>query len=127
MADAGTVVLDDKFTFEDLKVYHKSLEYVDFVYGITRAFPQAEVYSLANQFRRAAVSICLNIAEGSGGSIAEFKQFMKISRRSVRECVAVTEIAYRQKFISNQSKECSRNRCVELSKMLSGLIASLKK
>jgi four helix bundle protein len=119
-------VSDDKFDFEDLKVYQKSLDYVDFVYEITKEFPKEEIFSLANQFRRASVSICLNIAEGSGGSKAEFNQFLKISRRSIRECVAVIEISHRQAFVSSEVREQSRKLCIELSKMLSGLMKSLK-
>ena len=117
---------DGRFDFEDLKVYQKSMDYVDFVYEITGKFPKEEMFSLVNQFRRASVSVCLNIAEGSGGSKAEFNQFLKISRRSVRECVAVIEIAYRQAFVSSEVKEQSRNFCIELSKMLNGLMKSLK-
>ncbi|MCP4253124.1 MAG: four helix bundle protein [Candidatus Scalindua sp.] len=98
---------DDRFDFEELKVYQKSLDYVGFVYEITEKFPKKEMFSLANQYRRASVSICLNIAEGSGGSKAEFNQFLKISRRSVRECVAVIEIAYRQSFVSSEVKKQS--------------------
>lgn len=117
---------EDRFDFEDLKVYQKSLEYVDFVYEITKDFPKEETFSLTNQFRRASVSICLNIAEGSGGSKAEFNQFLKIARRSVRECIAVTEISYRQTFISTEGKKQSRGFCIELSRMLNGLMKSLK-
>lgn len=51
---------EDVFDFENLKVYQKSLEYVDFVYEITKDFPKEEIFSLTNQFRRASVSICLN-------------------------------------------------------------------
>lgn len=117
---------EDRFDFENLKVYQKSLEYVDFVYEITKDFPKEEIFSLTNQFKRASVSICLNIAEGSGGSKAEFNQFLKIARRSVRECVAVTEISYRQTFISVEGKKQSRDFCIELSRMLNGLMKSLK-
>ena len=52
---------EDQFDSENLKVYHKSLEYIDFVYEITKGFPKEEIFSLTNQFRRASVSICLNI------------------------------------------------------------------
>ncbi len=117
---------EDRFDFENLKVYQKSLEYVDFVYEITKNFPKEEIFSLTNQFRRASVSICLNIAEGSGGSKVEFNQFLKIARQSVRECVAVTEISYRQTFISAEDKKQSRGLCIELSRMISGLMKSLK-
>ncbi len=116
---------DDRFDFEDLKVYQKSLDYVDIVYEITKKFPKEEMFSLTNQFKRASASICLNIAEGSGGSKAEFKHFLKIARRSVRECVAVIEISYRQEFVSSEVNKQSRKICIELSKMLSGLMKSL--
>jgi four helix bundle protein len=118
---------NDKFDFENLKVYQKALEYVDFVYEITKTFPKAEIFSLIDQFKRASISICLNIAEGSGGSKSEFNRFLKIARRSIRECIAITEISYRQRFISDESKQQSRSFCSELSKMVTGLIKSLKK
>ena len=117
---------EDRFDFENLKAYQKFLECVDFVYEITKDFPKDEIFSLTNQFRRASVSICLNIAEGSGGSKAEFNQFLKISRRTVRESIAVTEISFRRNFISTEGKKRSREFCLELSRMLSGLMKSLK-
>jgi len=118
---------EERFEFENLKVYQKALEYVDFVYEMTRNFPKAETLSLTDQLRRASVSICLNIAEGSGGSKIEFNRFLKIARRSVRECVAITEISCRQKFIDDKIKEQSRSLCSELSRMINGLIKFLKK
>ena len=65
---------EEKFDFEKLKVYQKALDYVDFVYEITRRFPNTEIFSLSDQFKRASLSIPLNIAEGSGGSKVEFKR-----------------------------------------------------
>jgi len=118
---------EDKFDFEDLKVYQKGLDYVDFVYKITKSFPKEEVFSITDQFKRASVSICLNIAEGSGGSKIEFNKFLKIARRSIRECIAITEISYRQQFIDEKAKRQSRSFSIELSKMINGLIKSLKK
>ena len=118
---------EEKFDFENLKVYQKALEYVDFVYEMTRNFPKAEIFSLTDQFKRASISICLNIAEGSGGSEMEFNRFLKIARRSIRECVAITEISCRQKFIDGRVKQQSRSHCSELSRMINGLIKSLKR
>jgi four helix bundle protein len=118
---------NDKFDFESLIVYQKALEYVDLVYKTTRNFPKTEVFSLTDQFKRASISICLNIAEGSGGSKVEFNRFLKIARRSIRECIAITEISYRQNFINKDMKDQSRSLCSELSKMITGLIKSLKR
>ncbi|NWG04040.1 MAG: four helix bundle protein [Syntrophaceae bacterium] len=115
------------FDFENSKVYQKALEYLDLVYKMTKKFPKAELFSLTDQFKRASISICLNIAEGSGGSKVEFNRFLKIARRSIRECVAITEISHRQEFIGNDLKEQSRSSRSELSKMITGLIKSLKR
>jgi len=117
---------DERFDFENLKVYQKSLDYIDFVYEITKNFPKTEIFSLIDQLKRASISICLNIAEGSGGSKAEFNRFLKIARRSIRECIAITEISYRQKFISRENRLRSRTLLLELSKMINGLMKSLK-
>jgi len=113
------------FEFEKLQVYQKALDYIDFVYEITENFPQTEKFGLAANFRRAAQSIALNIGEGSGGSKKEFRQFLVISRRSVRECIVCTTISRRRGFIPETKENESRRRCIELSKMLSGLMNSL--
>jgi four helix bundle protein len=113
------------FEFESLRVYQKALDFVDQVYMITKEYPQEERFGLVNQFRRAAVSVVLNIAEGSGGTKAEFKQFLKIARRSVRECVGVTEVSFRQKYIPTELKQDLRCACADISKMITGLLKSL--
>jgi four helix bundle protein len=118
-------IKDTFFKFEELNVYQKSLDYVDLIYQITAGFPKPELYNLADQFRRASISICLNIAEGSGGSKIEFSRFLRISRRSVRECVAVAEIAFRQKLIDSEKRIQIRSSCEELSRMWNGLMRSL--
>ena len=115
----------EKFNFENLSVYQKALGYIDFVYTITTNFPKEERFGLAGQFQRAAQSIALNIGEGSGGSKAEFQQFIRIARRSVKECVVCTTIALRRNYIIRQDENKSRSMCLELSKMLSGLLSSL--
>jgi four helix bundle protein len=118
-------VEEERFAFEGLVVYQRGLAYIDFVYVTTKLFPKSEIFSLTDQFRRAASSICFNIAEGSGGSKAEFKQFLKIAQRSARECVAITEVAFRQNYLTQEQKTRSRNFCLEISKMLNGLIKSI--
>ena len=116
---------EDRFEFENLAVYQKALDYIDFIYQITDKLPESERYGFANNFRRAAQSIALNIGVGSGGTKPEFKKFLKISRRSVRECVVATTISRRRNYITIDEEKESRKRCVELSKMLSGLINSV--
>ena len=113
----------EKFT--DLIAWKEGHELVIFIYNITEKFPKEDRYGLSSQFQRASQSIALNIGEGSGGSNSEFKQFIKIARRSVRECIVCAAIARRRKYISESEENLSRNLCSEISKMLSGLLNSL--
>jgi len=53
------------FNFGKLDVYNKANEFVNDIYLLTKTFPEDEMFGLASQLRRAAVSISLNIAEGS--------------------------------------------------------------
>ena len=60
------------FKFEDLQVYQKAMDFGEVVDVIVKKFPAYELYALSSQFRRAADSIALNIAEGYPGSEAQF-------------------------------------------------------
>ena len=51
-------------SFQDLLVWQKAHQFVLAVYELTRIFPKSESYGLTSQFRRAAVSVPANIAEG---------------------------------------------------------------
>src|SRR5215813_14113758 len=74
-------------TLKDLVVWQRSNEFVLSVYQLTRAFPREELYGLTAQFRRAAISIAANIAEGfKKRSRLDKARFMNISQGSVEEC-----------------------------------------
>ncbi|MDE0599228.1 MAG: four helix bundle protein [Dokdonia donghaensis] len=90
-----------KFKFEDLIVYQKALDYV---YCVTKKFPKDELYGLTSQYKRAAASIPLNIAEGSGDTDAQFNRYLQMAWDSVKECVVCSTIARRQDFISVRKK-----------------------
>jgi four helix bundle protein len=118
--------MEENFQFENLKVYQKALDYIDIVFETAKKFPKEELFALTSQFKRASYSIALNIAEGTGGTKKEFAQFLRIAKRSVRECVVCLEIARRAKYISESNVSQLKNQLVEISKMISGLIASIK-
>ena len=120
------VISDQVFKFENLTVYQKSLEFIDTIYSITVKFPKEEQFRITSQFIRAAHSIALNIADGSGGTNAEFKNFLRISKRSTRECIVCLTIALRQNYITTEDELEIRMKAVEISKMLNGLIKSIK-
>ena len=117
---------DSVFSFENLQVYQKSLDFVDMVYLVSKQFPNSESYNLTSQFKRASVSISLNIAEGAGDTDAQFNRFLQVAMDSIRECVVCTTIAKRQNFVNEEQYVEIRNRLTELSKMTASLQRYIK-
>ena len=93
---------------------------------MTSNFPKEEIYGLTSQIRRAALSIALNIAEGSGNtSEKEFKRFLEISLRSVYEVIACLDIALKLKFLSETEFEKLTKEADEIAAMIIGFSKSL--
>lgn len=102
--------------FEDLIVWQKAHQFVLAVYRLTRTFPSSETYGLSSQFRRAAVSVAANIAEGfRKNGKADKLRFLNISQGSLEESryylILVHDLAY-----GDVSE--SKNVLVEVSKLL---------
>ena len=53
------------YSFEKLEVWIESKNFTKSIYLVTSKFPETEKYGLISQLRRASISICSNIAEGS--------------------------------------------------------------
>ena len=113
------------FNFEQLDVYEKSIDFVNEVYLATKNYPKEEMFGLTSQFRRAAVSISLNIAEGSARTKKDFNRFVDMARGSVFECITVLRISEKLNYIGDVKFKELKDRLVEISKMLSGLKRSL--
>jgi four helix bundle protein len=74
-------------SFQDLIVWQKAHQFVLSVYRFSNEFPKTEIYGLTSQFRRAAISIAANIAEGfKKKSPADKLRFFNISQGSLEEC-----------------------------------------
>jgi len=74
-------------SFEDLLVWQKAHSFVLAIYGMTGSFPKHEIFGLTSQFRRAAVSIPANIAEGfRRRGTSDKARFFNIAQASVEEC-----------------------------------------
>ncbi|OGG54109.1 hypothetical protein A3C20_00740 [Candidatus Kaiserbacteria bacterium RIFCSPHIGHO2_02_FULL_55_25] len=92
-----------QYRFEELDVWRVGIRIVNEVYRITRSFPKSEMFALTDQLKRAATSIVLNVAEGSGQPTKKaFVLYIQRSKSSTLECVACVKIALQQKFISSE-------------------------
>ncbi|HBU28007.1 TPA: diversity-generating retroelement protein bAvd family protein [Candidatus Uhrbacteria bacterium] len=88
------------YRYQDLRVEKQIRLFIGIVYRITTTFPQSEQFGLTSQLRRAAVSILLNLAEGSARrSKKDFARFITISMGSLLEVNAGFEIAQDLNFV----------------------------
>ncbi len=72
--------------FTDLIVWQKAHQFVLNVYKYTLHFPKEEIFALTSQFKRAAISVPANIAEGFRKNSAKDKiRFYNISQGSLEE------------------------------------------
>ncbi len=92
---------------KQLDVYKIAIKLVEEVYQHTKSFPTEERYVLTSQLRRAAISVCSNIAEGCARkSKAEKNRFFEISRSSLVEIDTQIEIAFVTQYLQlSQIKE----------------------
>jgi len=115
------------FRFEDLRVYHKALDYIDWVYNATRLFPEDNTKLLTERFIHSAQLIAFYIAEGSARNKSQFVNFLKMAKSAVRECVVITTLAEKQNLLSETMIHESRNELMEMTKMIGALIGSLQR
>ncbi len=88
------------FRFEGLEIWQLARAYAGEIYDVTARFPKSEMYGLASQLNRAANSIALNIAEGSGrGTNRDFDRFLGIAVASVFEVVSGLFLALDRDYI----------------------------
>jgi four helix bundle protein len=84
---------------EQLEAWKFAMQLVKAIYELTARFPVEERYGLAQQMRRAAVSIPSNIAEGAGRNGAkEYLHFIGIARGSLAELETQLQLAVMLKF-----------------------------
>ncbi len=115
------------FRFEDLRVYHKALDYVEWVHSNTSLFPENELQSLTLKFVNAAQAIALQIAEGSSRNKTQFVYYLKMAKSSIRECVVFTAIGRGMNYLTEEAADQSRGQLMELTKMIGALIGSLQR
>ena len=89
---------DRRLSHERLRVYSLALDFLELAAELVATLPRGHAF-IADQLRRAAMSICLNIAEGAGEFAQQEKaRFYRMARRSATECSAVLDICARLKL-----------------------------
>ena len=109
-----------------LDVYKKTQLMVKEIYRLTEDLPKHELFGLTSQVRRAAVSVCSNIAEGAARfSNSEKKRFYEIARSSLVEIDAQIEICVNLCYLSSDKLFKFEGYMEDVFKMLSKMIRNL--
>ena len=112
-------------TFEELDAWKSARELTVFVYESCRREPLSRDFGLADQLRRASVSVMNNIAEGwESLHVAEKIQFYNFARRSCGELRSMSYVLLDNHFVSADEQSALFEQCVRAGKLVSGLIRS---
>src|SRR5690606_2144810 len=114
-------------TYQDLTVWQRSIDLIEAIYTLTRAFPNEERFGLTSQMRRAAVSIAANIAEGYGrSSRKDYAHFVGIAFGSSRELDTLLIVATRIGLTTDGHCTTCRKLLDECCRMLNVLHRKLR-
>jgi four helix bundle protein len=112
------------FDFQKLDVYQKTKVFLKGITEFLKSHPQDK--AINDQLKRAALSIMLNIAEGTSRfSNKDRKNFMVIARGSAFECAAILEFLSENADMDKTSYDAFNAQLEEISKMLFALIKKL--
>jgi four helix bundle protein len=115
-------------SFRDLRVWQQAMEMALAVYRGTERFPKHELYGLAQQMRRVAVSVASNIAEGKGRwSDKEFRQFLFHARGFLLELETQILIASKLEYLTSDCATDLQAKATQVGQSLAGLLNSLAK
>lgn len=115
--------MEKTVSFQQLLVWQKAHQFVLLVYKTTELYPQKEIFGLTSQFRRAAISIAANIAEGYKKKDYKNKiHFFNIAQGSLEECKYYIILSKDLNYPSDSELEILSE---EISKLLAGYIKSI--
>ncbi|MDB4884850.1 MAG: ribosomal protein [Gemmatimonadetes bacterium] len=110
-----------------LRVYQVAEDLAVLVYALTREFPVEERFGVAQQMRRAAVSVGSNIAEGSGrDGNAELLRFLRIALGSATELEFQLGVVRRMHLASPAATALTLDSCLSAQRMLTRLIMKIR-
>jgi len=114
------------FRFEKLEVWNEARRFVKAIYKVSSRFPREERFCLTDQIRRAAISIVLNIAEGSDRkSDIDFRRFLRCAIGSLEEVVSCLYIANDLKYLDKRSFDKLYKKANLLAAKLNALVKAI--
>lgn len=115
------------FGHEKFEIYHTSIEFVAGSTKILEKIPQG-YNKLVDQFRRASISIPLNIAEGSGKSTKLQKhQHYIIARGEAMECAAILDVLAQLKMADGRVVENAKGLLEKITAVLTAVCKKQEK
>ena len=113
------------FEHERLDVYRAAIAWLVVADEIATHLPRGRAY-LADQLRRAATSVPLNIAEGAGEfSTGDKARFYRMARRSATECAATLDACRAAKLADPQLVSEGRELLLRVVAMLTAMVLRL--
>jgi len=113
--------------YKNFHVYQLAYDFVLLVYSKSSAFPKSEEHNITSQLRRAAVSIPLNIAEGSAkASGKEFAYFLNVSYAFAKEVEVLVSLCKDLGYFSVDDYEMLSFKLDELNAKLFLFIRSVE-
>jgi four helix bundle protein len=113
--------------YRELKIWKRSMDFVEQVYLVTKEFPADEKYSLTSQVKRSAVSIPSNIAEGAGRATNnQFRYFLEVAMGSCNEVQTQLELAFRFTYIVNEKFEYLISEALQIYRMILAFYNTLR-
>ncbi|HTN22098.1 MAG TPA: four helix bundle protein [Pelobium sp.] len=108
---------------KNLEVYKSSQSLCKEIYLVCKLLPADEKFNLTQQLKRAAISVCSNLAEGSSRkSLVERKRYYEMSRGSIVEIDTQIEVSMLLGFITESDITQLKPHVISTFKMLSGMI-----
>lgn len=114
------------FRFEDLRVYHKAVDYAVWVQAHKNFFSE-DGKILHEKLEQQAYEVALQIADGSSQNKNNFIHSLKTAKSAVRNCVVLSDTAKRAGLFNEEQFNESYEVLMELTKMLGALITSLQR
>jgi four helix bundle protein len=112
--------------FESLKFYQLALKLLEAAYRLADTLPPHERYNLADQLRRAALSVTLNIAEGYGRyHYLDKLRFFYIARGSLNETLSAFISAHAVGYVDQSQLDWVHDTVSEAEMAMNGYIGFL--